>query len=36
MAEFNSYPPGTPCWVDLASTDMAGAKAFYSGLSAAG
>jgi hypothetical protein len=32
MAEFKSYPPGTPCWVDLASTDMAGAKAFYSGL----
>lgn len=32
MAEFKSYPPGTPSWVDLASGDLAAAKAFYSGL----
>ena len=32
MAEFKSFPPGTPSWVDLASADLAAAKAFYSGL----
>ena len=32
MAERTSYPPGTFSWVDLATTDAAGAKAFYSGL----
>ena len=32
MAEFTAYEPGTPCWVDLASTDLAASKAFYAGL----
>ncbi|NUR57535.1 MAG: VOC family protein [Catenulispora sp.] len=26
------YAPGTPCWVDLGTSDMEGAKAFYGGL----
>jgi hypothetical protein len=26
------HVPGTPCWVDLATTDQAAAKAFYGGL----
>jgi uncharacterized protein len=29
MAEVSEYAPGTPCWVDLASTDADGVKAFY-------
>jgi predicted enzyme related to lactoylglutathione lyase len=29
MAEFTNYQPGTFCWVDLATTDAAGAKEFY-------
>lgn len=29
MAEFNSYAPGSPSWVELATTDAAGAKKFY-------
>jgi uncharacterized protein len=32
MAEFTSYEPGTPCWVDLASPDLEVSKAFYGGL----
>jgi len=32
VAEFTSHPAGTPCWVDLASTDTAASKAFYRGL----
>ncbi len=32
MAHRDSYLEGTPSWVDLASTDVDGAKAFYSGL----
>jgi len=32
MAEFTSYPPGTPCWVDLSTSDVAAAEAFYSAL----
>ncbi|MEM8603683.1 MAG: VOC family protein [Cyanobacteria bacterium P01_H01_bin.121] len=32
MAEFKTYAPGTFCWVDLATTDTAGAKAFYGDL----
>jgi predicted enzyme related to lactoylglutathione lyase len=32
MSEFTSYAPGTPSWIDLATTDPAGAKAFYEGL----
>lgn len=26
------WPPGTPCWVDLMSTDLAAARLFYEGL----
>ena len=29
MGERTRYPPGTFCWVDLATTDVEGAKAFY-------
>ncbi|WP_045875755.1 VOC family protein [Pseudofrankia sp. DC12] len=32
MAEFTSYEPGTPSWVDLASSDLASSKAFYGAL----
>lgn len=32
MAERTHYEPGTFCWTDLATTDTAGAKSFYSGL----
>ncbi len=32
MTEFTSYAPGTPSWIDLVTTDPAGAKAFYAGL----
>ncbi|HTW97543.1 MAG TPA: VOC family protein [Acidimicrobiales bacterium] len=32
MAEFTSYAPGTPCWVDLASRDVEAAAGFYAGL----
>lgn len=32
MTARNEYAPGTPNWVDLATTDVAGAKAFYGGL----
>ena len=32
MAEFTSYAQGTPCWVDVTSTDMDRAKAFYGDL----
>jgi predicted enzyme related to lactoylglutathione lyase len=32
MAEFASYLPGTPCWVDLTTTDLDSSKAFYTGL----
>lgn len=32
MAEFTSYQPGTPCWVDLGSPDLEASKAFYGGL----
>ena len=28
----DKYRHGTPCWVDLATTDLVGAKAFYAGL----
>ncbi len=30
--EPTAYKQGTPCWVDLATTDLDGAKAFYSTL----
>lgn len=32
VAEFTSYEPGTPSWIDLATTDLDAAKAFYMGL----
>jgi predicted enzyme related to lactoylglutathione lyase len=32
MPEFNGYPAGTPSWVDIGTTDIEGAKAFYSRL----
>ena len=32
MGERTTYPPGTFCWTDLATTDPEGAKAFYTGL----
>ena len=32
MGKRERYDPGTFCWVDLATTDPAGAKAFYGGL----
>jgi len=32
MANRDSYAEGTPSWVDLATTDLAGAKEFYEGL----
>jgi predicted enzyme related to lactoylglutathione lyase len=32
MGERESYAPGTFCWVDLGTTDAAGAKAFYGRL----
>jgi predicted enzyme related to lactoylglutathione lyase len=27
-----TYPPGTPCWIDLSSTDVPASQAFYSEL----
>jgi len=32
VVAFTSYPPATPCWVDLSSPDVAGAKTFYGAL----
>jgi uncharacterized protein len=32
MGEVTRYPNGTFCWVDLGTTDVAGAKAFYGRL----
>lgn len=32
MGKREHYEPGTFCWVDLQTTDPAGAKAFYTGL----
>jgi uncharacterized protein len=32
MGEVSSYPNGTFCWVDLGTSDVAGAKAFYGEL----
>ncbi len=29
MPAFDSYSPGTPCWVDLMTPDVDGSKAFY-------
>jgi len=32
MTEFTSHAPGTPCWVDLMTDDIAGSKQFYTSL----
>jgi uncharacterized protein len=32
MAERDSYPPGTPSWVDLTTPDLEASLAFYGGL----
>ncbi|MCP4304925.1 MAG: VOC family protein [bacterium] len=32
MAEITSHAPGTPSWIDLATTDLDAAKSFYGGL----
>ncbi len=32
MAEFSSYPHGSPSWIDLGTSDVAAAKAFYSSV----
>lgn len=32
MTEFNKYVPGTPCWVDVATTDAEAAREFYGQL----
>ncbi|MFC4785747.1 VOC family protein [Nocardioides sp. MAHUQ-72] len=32
MARFESYPQGTPCYVELTTPDQAAARAFYTGL----
>ncbi len=32
MQVVTHYPDGIFCWVDVATTDLAGAKAFYGGL----
>src|SRR5688500_4142124 len=32
MAEFESYEHGVPCWVDVTSTDLDAALAFYEAL----
>ena len=32
MAKRDSYEPGTPNWIDLMTTDVAGARAFYGQL----
>ena len=32
MTEFDKFVPGTPCWVDVSSTDAEGARRFYGEL----
>jgi uncharacterized protein len=32
MPEFTEYAPGTPCWVDVTSPDLAATTAFYAGV----
>ena len=32
MPTFTAYEPGTPCWVDLMTSDVDGAKTFYGAL----
>ena len=31
MPKVKKYRHGTPCWIDLATADLAGARAFYAG-----
>ena len=30
MPEFTAYPTGTPCWVDVASSELERTVSFYS------
>ena len=30
MASITEYPPGAPCWMELSTTDLEGARKFYS------
>ena len=32
MSEIDSYAPGTPCWVELATSDIDAARTFYTGV----
>ena len=32
MPVMREYPPGTPCWVDLSTSEPAASLAFYTGL----
>ena len=32
MSKVTSYAPGTPCWVDLAATDIDASASFYADL----
>jgi predicted enzyme related to lactoylglutathione lyase len=32
MSERSGYPQGVPCWTDLSTSDVAGAREFYGGL----
>ena len=32
MGERDGYPAGTPCWVDVSTTDLEGTTTFYTGL----
>ena len=32
MSHIDSHPPGSFCWLELATTDQAAAKSFYSSL----
>ena len=34
MSTMNGYPLGAPCWVELATTDVAAARAFWRALMA--
>ena len=32
MPAIGEYPPGTPCWVDLSTSEPKASAAFYTGL----
>src|SRR5262245_45061892 len=32
MPHVDAHPPGTPCWLELSTTDTAAAKSFYGGV----